>query len=159
MLCYGHGSLCASSLTSSPWHFSSSCVYFCGMGEGETVFSMQFVCPALWGLSCGCIWCVHKAYHGGACLRSRFDVWLNWWNGSRPSSPSKCAFNLSDKMHTTGLCVREVFLFGRWSKPPYSLSLVNSGFYILCATLCIVYFIFSPCFAVYFGLSVFCVFH
>lgn len=53
----------------------------------------------------------------------RFDFWLNWWNGSEPSPPSKCAFNLSDKMHTTGLCVREVFLFGRWSEPPLFLYL------------------------------------
>ncbi len=56
----------------------------------------------------------------------RLDPWLNRWNGSEPSPPSKCAFNLWYKMHTTASVCRKCFFFGRWSGPPLSFYIYSA---------------------------------
>lgn len=156
MLCCGHGSVCAFSLTvytytAMGWDFLDILVYslLCG-GLGKTV---QHAASLPSPLRCVTLWAVRLTLFTKRSTVARvwndefrLDSWLNRWYGSEPSPPSKCAFNLWYKMHTTGLCVREVFLFWQVVWTPFlSISIVHSCLNILCATLYDAYFLSLLC--------------
>lgn len=99
------------SLLEGVWH-SELCVYLSGVPV--TLFTKRSTVARVWN------------------AEFRFDSWLNQWNGSEPSPPSKCAFNLWYKMHTKGLCVREVFLFWQVVYTPPSPFFLYSAFMLKC---------------------------
>lgn len=105
---------------------SKACVYLSGVCV--TLFTKRSTVARVWN------------------AEFRFDSWLNQWNGSEPSPPSKCAFNLWYKMHTMGLCVREVFLFWQVVRRPPSFFLYSAFMlkHLICNPVrCVLFFSFS----------------
>lgn len=104
---------------------SKACVYLSGVRV--TLFTKRSTVARVWN------------------AEFRFDSWLNQWNGSEPSPPSKCAFNLWYKMHTMGLCVWEVFLFWQVVCRPPSFFLYSAFMleHLICNPVrCVLFFSF-----------------